>query len=72
VLTVDDGDLIIAAMEDALEDILQRHGAKQEMMYEIIKKELKEIQLTIYLSHTIPLVPSSSKIAELEDEPTQL
>jgi hypothetical protein len=44
VLTVDDGDLIIAAMEDASEDILQRHGEKKETMYERIKKEMKEIQ----------------------------
>jgi hypothetical protein len=41
VLTVDDVDLIIAVMEDASEDILQRHGAKQETLYERIEKELK-------------------------------
>jgi hypothetical protein len=38
---MDDVDLIIIAVEDALEDILQKHGAKQETLYEIIKKEMK-------------------------------
>jgi hypothetical protein len=50
VLIVDDVDLIIATMEDASEDILQRHGVKQEMLYERIEKELKEIQQAIHSS----------------------
>jgi hypothetical protein len=37
-LTEDDVDLIIASMEDALEDILQHYGEKKETMYEIIEK----------------------------------
>jgi hypothetical protein len=36
VLTVDDVDLIIAAIEDALEDIPQRHEVKQETLYDRI------------------------------------
>jgi hypothetical protein len=39
VLTVDDIDLIIAAVEDASEDILQRNKENHETMYEIIKAE---------------------------------
>jgi hypothetical protein len=50
VLTVDDVDLIIAVVEDASEDILQRHEAKQETLYERIEKELKDIQQAIYSS----------------------
>jgi hypothetical protein len=38
VLTVDDFDFIIAAVSDALEDILQRTEEKQETMYEIIEQ----------------------------------
>jgi hypothetical protein len=72
VLTVDDIDLIITVVEDALEDILQRHGAKQKTMYERIKKELKEIQQAIHSSRVVPTAPSSSKIVELGDEPSQL
>jgi hypothetical protein len=64
-LTVDDVDLIIAVVEDASEDILQRHEAKQETLYEIIEKELKDIQQAIYSSRTVPIVPSASKIAKL-------
>jgi hypothetical protein len=37
VLTMDDVDLIIAAVEDASEDILKRHEEKQEMMYDRIE-----------------------------------
>jgi hypothetical protein len=69
---VNDVDLIIIAVEDAPEDILQRHGAKHEMMYERIEKELQEIQQTIHSSCAVPTAPSSSKIAELRDEPAQL
>jgi hypothetical protein len=38
---MDDADLIITVVEDYLEDILKKHGAKQETLYEIIKKEMK-------------------------------
>jgi hypothetical protein len=72
VLTVDDVDLIIAVVEDASEDILQRHEVKQETLYERIEKELKDIQQAIYSSRAVPTAPSSSEIAELGDEPTQL
>jgi hypothetical protein len=57
VLIVDDVDLIITTMEDASEDILQRHEAKQEMLYERIEKELHEIQQAIHSNHTMPLAP---------------
>jgi hypothetical protein len=70
VLTVDDVNLIIAVIEDASEDILQRNGGKQEMMYERIEKELKEIQQAVYSSHTVPIAPPLSESEELGDEPT--
>jgi hypothetical protein len=59
---VDDLDLIIAVVEEASEDILQRHEAKQETLYEIIAKEIKDIQQAIYSSRAVPTAPSSSKI----------
>jgi hypothetical protein len=43
VITVDDVDLIIAVVEDTSEDILQRHEVKQEILYDRIEKELKDI-----------------------------
>jgi hypothetical protein len=72
VLTVDNVDLIIIVVEDASKDILNRHEAKQETMYERIEKELKNIQQAIHSSCTVPTAPPSSKIAKLGDEPTQL
>jgi hypothetical protein len=42
-LMVDDAQFITTAVEDASEDILQRHEAKQETMYDRITKELKYI-----------------------------
>jgi hypothetical protein len=72
VLTVDDIDLIITAVEDASEDILQKHGAKQESMYDRIEKELRDIQQAIHSSRAVPTAPSSTENVELGDEPTQL
>jgi hypothetical protein len=72
VLTVDDANLTIAAVEDTLEDILQRHEEKKKPLYDRIERELKDIQQAIYSSRTVPTVPSSTKIAELGDKPTQL
>jgi hypothetical protein len=72
VLTLDDVDLIIPVVEDASEDILQRHEVKQETVYERIEKDLKDIQQAIHSSRAVPTMPSSSKSAELGDEPTQL
>jgi hypothetical protein len=72
VLTVDDIDLIITVVEDASEDILQKHGANKESMYDRIEKELRDIQQAIHSSHAVPTVPSSAESVELGDEPTQL
>jgi hypothetical protein len=60
---VDDVDIIIAAMEDASEDILQRHEANQETLYDRIEKDLKDIQQAIYSSCTVPTMPCSIEIA---------
>jgi hypothetical protein len=47
-------------------------AVKKEELYVRVDKELKEIQRAIQLSRAVPTVPSSSKIAELGDELTQL
>ena len=59
-------------MEDASEDLLQRYGAKQEELYERVKKELKEIKQAIQLIYAVPTAPSLSQVAELGYEPAQL
>jgi hypothetical protein len=60
VLTVDDIDLIITIIKDSLEDIFQRHGENQDLMYDRIEKELKDIQQDIHLSRVVSIVPSST------------
>jgi hypothetical protein len=72
VLTVDDIELIITVVEDALEYILQKHGANKESMYDRIEKELRDIQQAIHLNRAVPTAPSSTESVELGDEPTQL
>jgi hypothetical protein len=69
-LIVEDVYLIIAVMEETSKYILQGHGVKEDKLYERIEKELKEIKNTIHSSRAVPIVPSSSEIVELGDEPT--
>jgi hypothetical protein len=69
---LDDIHLIITVVEEASEDILQRHEAKKEIMYGRIEKELKDIQQAIQSSCAMSTMPSSTKSVELGDEPTQL
>jgi hypothetical protein len=60
-LIEDDISLVLGAMEDASEDILQIYGAKKEELYGSVEKELKEIQQAIQLICAVATVPSSSK-----------
>jgi hypothetical protein len=71
-LTQDDISLVFGAMEDDLEDILQRYELKQEELYERVEKELKEIKQSIHSVRAVPTVPSSSHNTKLGDEPAQL
>jgi hypothetical protein len=72
VLIVDDIDLIITVVADALEDILRKNEAKKETMYDRIKAELKGVQQALYSSHIVSTTLSSSEAAKLGDDPTQL
>jgi hypothetical protein len=58
VVIVDDIQLIITVVEDASEDMIQRHEVKQETLYDIIEKELKGIQQVIQSSRAISIAPS--------------
>jgi hypothetical protein len=44
VLTVNDFDFIIAAVNDASQEILQKQESKQEETYDIIEVELQGVQ----------------------------
>jgi hypothetical protein len=72
VLTVDEFDFIIAAVADASQDILQKHEAKQEEMYDRIEVELRGVQHALQSSHVVSTSPPPSEAPELGDEPSQL
>jgi hypothetical protein len=72
VLTVDDFDFIIAAVADASQDILQKHEAKQEEMYDRIEVELRGVQQALQSSRAVSTAPPPSEEPELGDEPAQL
>jgi hypothetical protein len=57
---MDDIDLIIAAVSNTSEDILQRNKAKQETMFDKIEAEVKGSQQALYLSCVVSIVPLSS------------
>jgi hypothetical protein len=58
---VDDFDFIIAAVADASQDILQKHEAKQEEMYDRIEVELRGVQQALQSSVQYPLCPHHQK-----------
>jgi len=72
VITVDDFDFIIAAVNDTSQEILQKQEAKQEDMYNIIEVKLWGVQHDLLSSHTVSIAPLPSGELELGDEPTQL
>jgi hypothetical protein len=57
-LTVDDFDFIIVAVADASQDILQKHEAKQEEMYDIIEVELRGVQHALQSNRSIHYAPT--------------
>ena len=69
VLTSDDFDFLIAAMQDASLDIAEKQEAKQEDMYDRIETELRGVQQALQSSHTVSTVLGEP---ELGDEPAQL
>jgi hypothetical protein len=69
---MDDIDLMIAAVVDTSEDILQRNEGNKETMYDRIEEDLKGVQQALYASHAVSTALSSSEGIEVGDEPTQL
>jgi hypothetical protein len=72
VLTIDDFNFIITAVVDALQEILQKHEAKQEEMYDRIEVELIGVQQALQSSHAVSTAPPPLEEPELGDEPAQL
>jgi hypothetical protein len=71
-LIVDDFDFIIAAINDASQEILQKLEAKQEEMYNRIEVKLRGVQHALQSSRAVSTAPLPSGEPELGDEPAQL
>jgi hypothetical protein len=72
VLTTDDFDFIIAALNDTSLEIMEKQEAKKEEMYDRLKFEFSGVQQTLQSSHIVSIAPLSSGEPELGDEPAQL
>jgi hypothetical protein len=71
-LTIDDFDFIIPVVADASQDILQKHEAKQEEMYDRIEVQLKGVQQALQSNCAVSTAPPLSEAHEFGDEPTQI
>jgi hypothetical protein len=68
-LTSDDFNFIIAALNDASLEIVEKQEAKQEVMYNRIEVELQGVQQALQSSRVVSTAPGEP---ELGDEPAQL
>ena len=72
ILTSDDFDFIIGALNDASLEIVENQEAKQEEVFHLIKDELQGVQKALKSSYTVSIVPMSEGTSELGDEIVQL
>ena len=70
VLTIDDFDFIIATLNNASQEIMEKKEAKQEEMYDRIEVELQGVQQSLQSSRAVSTVPLPLEEPELGDEPT--
>jgi hypothetical protein len=71
-LTTDDFDFIIAALNDASQEIAEKQEAKQEEMYNRIEVKLRGVQQALQSSRAMSTAPLPSGELELGNEPAQL
>ena len=71
-LTLDDFDFIIAMVNDASKEIIEKQEAKHEKMYNYIEIELQGVKQELQSSRVVPTMPLTTGTIELEDEPAQL
>jgi hypothetical protein len=72
VLTLDDFDFIVAALNDTSLEIAEKKEAKQDEVFSCIRDELRGVQQEIQSSRAVSTVPLPSGTLELGDEPAQL
>jgi hypothetical protein len=71
-LTLDDFDFIVAVVNDASKEIVEKQEVKQEQMYNRIEIELQGVQQALQSSRAVPTVPLTAGTVEPGDEPAQL
>jgi hypothetical protein len=71
-LTPDDFSFLIASMNEAIEEITEKQGAKQETLYNRIEIELQGVQQALQSSCISSTVILPEGTTEEGDEPVQL
>jgi hypothetical protein len=71
-LTSDDFDFIVATLNDASLEIVEKKEAKQEEVFSWIKVEIKEVHQALRSNRIVSIVPLSVETPEIQDEPSQL
>jgi hypothetical protein len=71
-LTLDDFNFIIAAVNDASQEVLEKQEVKQEQMYNRIEVELQGVQQALQSSRAVSTAPLTAGTVEPGDEPAQL
>jgi hypothetical protein len=69
---LDDFNFIIATVNDASHEILEKQEEKQEKMYNRIEIELQGVQQALHSSHAVSMVLLIAGTVEPGDEPAQL
>jgi hypothetical protein len=72
VLTTDDFDFNIVALNDDSLEIMEKQEAKQEEMYNKIKVKFRGVQHALQSSRAVPTMPLPLGEPKSGDEPTQL
>jgi hypothetical protein len=71
-LTLDDFKFIVAALNDALIEIVENQETKQEEMYSSIEIELQGVQQALQLRCVVSIATLSVRTPEVGDELAQL
>jgi hypothetical protein len=69
---LNDFDFIVAALNDALLEIVKKQEAMQEEVFSRIKDEIQGVQQEIQSSRAVSTGPLPSRTQELGDETSQL
>jgi hypothetical protein len=71
-LTPYDFIILLATMNEDIEEIIEKQEAKKESMYNRIESELQGLQQALWSSHAVSIAPLPKGTTEEGDEPVQL